>query len=130
MVIEPSHYFVRVCVAFKYHIAKLYTWLTSSSAFPLFGVGASSFHSPCCPVLRVVCRALLSHSCRPVCVTSLHLSFGLPIFQFPLSSIFHVLITTSSSVFLSTWPNNLSLASRIFSLMFATPALGLIFLRA
>ena len=43
-----------------------------------------------------------------------------------VSTDFHVLITTSSSVFLSTWPNHLSLASLIFSLMFATPALALI----
>ena len=43
-----------------------------------------------------------------------------------VSTHFHVLITTSSSVFLSTWPNHLSLASLILSLMFATPALGLI----
>ena len=47
--------------------------------------------------------------------TSLHLSFGLPIFRCPLTSILHVLITTSSSVFLSTWPNHLSVASLIFS---------------
>ena len=59
-------------------------------------------------------------------ITSLHLSFGLPIILCPPTSIFHVLITTSSSVFLSTWPNHLSLASIIFSLMFATPALALI----
>ena len=42
------------------------------------------------------------------------------------STHFHVLITTSSSVFLSTWPNQVSLASLIFSLMFATPAIALI----
>ena len=42
------------------------------------------------------------------------------------STHFHVLITTSSSVFLSTWPNHLRVASLIFSLMFATPALALI----
>ena len=62
-------------------------------------------------------------------------------------SVFHVLITTSCSVFLSTCPNHISLpcshyyillcislhvlnhhslASLIFSLMFATPALALI----
>ena len=39
---------------------------------------------------------------------------------------FHLLITTSSSFFLSTCPNHPSLASLIFSLMFATPALVLI----
>ena len=58
-------------------------------------------------------------------LTSVHLSFGL-IFRCPLTSIFHVLITTSSSVFLSTCPNHFSLASLIFSLLFATSALALI----
>ena len=43
-----------------------------------------------------------------------------------MSTHFHVLITISSSVFLSTWPNNPSLASLIVSLMFAAPALALI----
>ena len=47
-------------------------------------------------------------------------------FTTSISSIFHVLITKSSSVFLSTCPNYLSIASLIFSLMFATPALTLI----
>ena len=42
---------------------------------------------------------------------------------FLLSTHFHVVITISSSAFLSTWPNHHSLASLIFSLMFATPAL-------
>ena len=54
-------------------------------------------------------------------ITSLHLtvclSFG--------STHFHVLITTSSSVFFFTWPNHLNLASHMFSLMSATPALVL-----
>ena len=39
---------------------------------------------------------------------------------------FHLLITTSSSIFLSTCSNHISFASLIFSLMFATPSLGLI----
>ena len=39
---------------------------------------------------------------------------------------FHVLITTSSLVFLSAWPNHLGLASLICSGMIATPALVLI----
>ena len=42
-------------------------------------------------------------------ITSVHLSFGLPKFRRPPTSIFHVLVTTSSSVFLSKWPNHLSL---------------------
>ena len=41
-------------------------------------------------------------------ITSLHPSFGLPIFQCPPTTIFQVLITTSSSVFLATWSNHLS----------------------
>ena len=32
-------------------------------------------------------------------ITSLHLSFGLPTFQCPPTSIFHILLTISSSVF-------------------------------
>ena len=40
-------------------------------------------------------------------------SFGLPIFWCPLTSILHVLITTSSSVFLSTHPNHLSLGFQL-----------------
>ena len=59
-------------------------------------------------------------------ITSLHLSFGVPIFRCPPTSTFHVLITTSSSVFLSACPNHLSLAYLIFSLMSATSALTLI----
>ena len=43
-----------------------------------------------------------------------------------VSTHFHVLITTYSSVILPTWPNHISLGSLIFSLMFATPALALI----
>ena len=40
---------------------------------------------------------LLSLRLSPSChrITSLHLSFGLPVFQSPPTSIFHVLITTS-----------------------------------
>ena len=70
---------------------------TSSSAFSLFGVGASSFQSPHSPVLR-----------------SFYLySFLLHVFPCPPTSIFCVLITTSSSVSLSTWPNHLSIASLV-----------------
>ena len=65
--------------------------------------------------------------------TSLQASFCLPIFQCrhiliaTLSSTHvHLLITTSSSVCLSTCPNHLSLASMIFSLMFATSGLAVI----
>ena len=47
-------------------------------------------------------------------ITSLRLSFGHPIFRCPPTSIIPVLITTSSSIFLSTWPNHLGLASLIF----------------
>ena len=47
------------------------------------------------------------------------------IFRCPPTAICYVLITTSSSVFLSTWPTHLSLASLVFSLMSVTPALAL-----
>ena len=45
-----------------------------------------------------------------------------------VSTHFHFpcLITTSSSVFLFTWPNHISLASLVFYIMFATPAIALI----
>ena len=49
-----------------------------------------------------------------------------PIFQCPLTSIFHVLITTSSCVFPFTCPNPISLTSLIVSLIYATPVLALI----
>ena len=42
---------------------------------------------------------LLSFSFVSSLITSLHLNFGLPIFRCPLNSIFHVLITISSSGF-------------------------------
>ena len=47
------------------------------------------------------------------------------IFRCPPTSIFRVLINrlTSRSAFLFTWPDHLSLASYIFSPMFATPVL-------
>ena len=78
------------------------------------------------PVLRHCASSnytLLSHS---FFITSLHLSFGLPIFRCSPTSIFHVRITTSSSVFLSTCPNHISLAYLMFSHEFATPALVLV----
>ena len=82
----------------------------------------------------VLLFSFLIHICSPSYIvsfisfrtTSLHLSFHLPIFQCPLTSIFHVLITTPSCVFLSTCPNHLSLTSLIVSLIYATPALALI----
>ena len=74
------------------------------SAFSLFGVGTSSFQSPRSPV---VCFFYLYSFYLSSLITSLHLSFGLPIFRCP--PIFHVLITTSSSVILSTRPNHLGI---------------------
>ena len=55
-----------------------------------------------------VLRPCASSLCTPfsfMCflITSLHLSFGLPIFRCPPTPIFHVLIAISSSVFLSTY---------------------------
>ena len=50
----------------------------------LFGVGVSSFQSPCS---RVLCFYLSPFSFMSFLITSLHLSFGLAIFQCP-SSIF------------------------------------------
>ena len=55
--------------------------------------------------------------------STLHLSYGRPSFRCPFlpSSLLSM-----SSVFLSTWPNHLSLTSLMFSLMFATPAIALV----
>ena len=75
--------------------------LISSSAFSLFGVGAWSFQSPRSPILCFFYFTPFSFMYFLI-ITSLHLSFGLPIFRRPPTYIFHVLITTSSSVFLST----------------------------
>ena len=58
-------------------------------------------------------------------LTSLHLSFGLPIFRCAPTSILHVFIIISYLVFLSTWPNHLGLASLIVSLVFTTPVIAL-----
>ena len=70
----------------------------------LFGVGASNLQYPRSPP---------------------HLSFALRIFLCPPTSIFHVLITTSS-VFLSIYPNPNSFASLMFALMFVTLAIAII----
>ena len=43
-------------------------------------------------------------------ITPLHLSFDLPIFRCPTTSIFHVIISTHSSLSLYTWFNHPSLA--------------------
>ena len=77
-------------------------------------------------VLVLLLSLLVSPEVVSFLVTSLHLSFGLPIFRCPPTSIFSSLHLLSSSVFLSTCPNHLSLASLIFSLIFATPPLALI----
>ena len=117
----------------------------------LSGVGASRLHSPHGSVSSIWGRRIMSSfstwfsifylgSAHHVfkCFFSLY-SFLLHVFSYNItppqfrssyrsvSTHFHVLITTSSSVFLSTWPNHLSLASLIFSLMFSTPALALIY---
>ena len=64
-----------------------------------------------------ILRSCASSLCTPVsfisiCKTSHILSTSvLIILSFGLSSIFHVLTSTSSCVFLATWPNHLSLTS-------------------
>ena len=80
------------CFRTLFHIA--------SSSFFLFGSAHRVF------ILHVL-RFCASSLCTPFSfmsfrITSLQLSFGLPIFRCPLTSIFHVLIATSYSVFLST----------------------------
>ena len=97
-----SMYLVFVCILYS-----------SSSDVALFQVGGSSFLSPRSPVLCFFYLNFLLHvisyNITPPQFRSSYLS---------VSTHFHLLITTSSSVFLSTWPNHLSLASLIFSLMF------------
>ena len=51
--------------------------------------------------------------CTPFSFTSPHPSCGLSIFRCPLTSIYHVLITTSSSVLLHK-PNNLEVSCLLF----------------
>ena len=46
------------------------------------------------------------------------------VYRRPTTSNFHIRITSSSSVCLSTWPNHPSLATLIFSLIFASPAIA------
>ena len=79
--------------------------------FPEFSI---STFSGCVLLLSLLvsysCFFLLHHSTS----VSVVLSFGI--------HHFHVLITASSSVFPSTRPNHISVASLIFSLMFTTPA--------
>ena len=60
------------------------------------------------------------------CTINNIVTFVLSIFLCPLTSIFQILITPSSSVFLSTYPNHISLASLIVNPMFIKPALALI----
>ena len=91
----------------------------NSSAFSLFGIGASSYRSPRSPISCFFC----------LYVFLLHvLLYNIAPSQFLVSRLsvsthFHVLITTSSSVFFSTCPIYLSLTSLIFFLTFTTPAL-------
>ena len=68
-------------------------------------------------------HVLIYPPCLSGRITSLHLSIGLPILHCPFTSTFLVLATTSSSDFLSTWPDHPSFVYPISSLMFTTPAL-------
>ena len=91
---------------------------SSSSAFSIFRVDMN-FHSPHFRFGHVLLLPMYYFTLYNV---SLYLSLVLPIFLCPLTAIFHGLITTFPSVSLATDPNHLSLASLIFSLMFAKPA--------
>ena len=82
------------------------------SSFSLYMVGASSFHSPhslvlCFFSLYPFLLQVFSYNVAPHQFWSSYVS---------VSTHFHLPITASSSVFLSTRPNSLSLASLIFSL--------------
>ena len=108
-------FFPMTCLIVCYVVGCVWS---SSLAFSLFRVGSSCIHSQ----HSVVVLFFSPHSCL-----SLHLSFGLPIFLCPPSSIFHVIFTTSCFVFLSTCPNHHCLASLIF-LLTCLPQLLLLFL--
>ena len=69
----------------------LRTFKSSSSAFPLFGIGASSFQSPRSLVLCVFYLYSFLLRVFSYDITSLHLSFGLPIFRCPPTSMFSLL---------------------------------------
>ena len=105
---------------FIIHNGSLYLYITLDNHTPhllfFFGLspiyGTSSFHSPCSTVLCFFSLySCLLHVFYVLCITSMHLSFFLRILWCLLTSIFQIIITTSSSVFLSTCPNHLSLAS-------------------
>ena len=112
--------------SFDHNRNKRSTWFTPfiprvplSLAFSLFVVSALSFLSPCSLVLcffylYYFLLHVFSYNITPPQFRSSNLS---------VSTHCRLPITTSSSVFLSTWPNHLSLASLIFYLMFTTPAL-------
>ena len=81
----------------------LSTTTSYTSACSLFAIGASRFQSPRSPVmcffyLHSFIRHVISHNVTPPEFRSSYLS---------VSTHFHVLITTSSSVVLSALPNHL-----------------------
>ena len=107
-------------VALPLHAALQFARVQYVYLLILFGVGASSFQSPRSPILcffylYMFLLHVFSYNITPPQFRSSYLS---------LSTHFHLLFT--DSVFLSTWPNHLRLASLIFSLMFSQPALALI----
>ena len=80
----------------------------SSLAFSQCEVGSSSFQSSHSPVL---CSFSL-YSFLSLCITHASLQFGISYLSVSIRS--YVLITTPSSVFLSTWPDHLGVASLVF----------------
>ena len=90
--------------------------------FPIWGLGIE-FSTSMFSGIVLLLTLLISASCRSCNNTqSQFCSFYLSV---STTSICHVLITTSSSVFPSTWPNHLSLSSLIssfliFSIVFIT----------
>ena len=112
-------YSAEICLALNF-LHEKGTSLLLLRPFPYLGSAQQVFNLH---VLRYCASSIFTcFSFMYFRITSLHLCFGLPIFRYPPTSIFHVLLTTPSSVFLSTWPN--SLASLIFSLIFSTPAIA------
>ena len=107
------------------HVHLLITITTSSSVF--LSTGANHLSLPSSHYY--IFFSLSLHRCQPSQSSIFSLLHLLQSFspQVPTISVFHLLITTSSSVFLSTGANHLSLASLIFSLMFATPAIALFY---
>ena len=115
---------LRACSPIRPHTLADYFFFTFGLS--IFGVGASRFNSSRSPVLCFF-NFFSCLLCVLCIVKSTHLRFGHPIFRYPHSSIFNVLNSISSYVFLFRSPCHLSHASLLLSHMFSAPALAVTF---